>query len=56
MSLGGLARVEEEPGHGPPMPRMQMMAAGAMAEDASTEVAAGDLTVTRQVRAWFSIE
>jgi uncharacterized protein YggE len=56
VSLGGLARVEEEPGHGPPMPRIQMMAAGAMAEDASTEVAAGDLTVTRQVRAWFSIE
>jgi uncharacterized protein YggE len=56
VSLGGLVRVEEEPGHGPPMPRMQMMAAGAMAEDASTEVAAGDLTVTRQVRAWFSIE
>ena len=39
-----------------PMPRMQMMAAGAMAEDAPTEVAAGDLTVTRQVRAWFEIE
>ena len=33
-----------------------MMAAGAMAEDAPTEVAAGDLTVTRQVRAWFEIE
>jgi len=33
-----------------------MMAAGAMAEDARTEVAAGDLTVTRQVRAWFEIE
>ena len=39
-----------------PMPRMQMMAAAAMAEDAPTEVAAGDLTVTRQVRAWFAIE
>ena len=56
VSIAGLARVEEEPGHGPPMPRMQMMAAGAMAEDARTEVAAGDLTVTRQVRAWFEIE
>jgi uncharacterized protein len=56
VKLGGLARVEEEPGHGPPVPRMEMMAAGAMAKDASTEVAAGDLTVTRQVRAWFSIE
>ncbi len=56
VSIAGLARVEEEPGHGPPMPRMQMMAAGAMAEGAPTEVAAGDLTVTRQVRAWFEIE
>ena len=56
VTIAGLARVEEEPGHGPPMPRMQMMAAGAMAEDARTEVAAGDLTVTRQVRAWFEIE
>ena len=56
VTIEGLARVEEEPGHGPPMPRMQMMAAGAMAEGAPTEVAAGDLTVTRQVRAWFEIE
>jgi hypothetical protein len=56
VSLGGLVRVEEEPGGAVPMPRMRMMAASAMAEDASTEVAAGDLTVTRQVRAWFSIE
>jgi uncharacterized protein len=56
VSIAGLARVDEEPGHGPPMPRMQMMAAGAMAEGAPTEVAAGDLTVTRQVRAWFEIE
>jgi len=56
VKLGSLARVEEEPGHAPPMPRMEMMAAGAMAKDASTEVAAGDLTVTRQIRAWFSIE
>jgi uncharacterized protein YggE len=56
VTIDGLARVEEEPGHGPPMPRMQMMAAGAIAEGAPTEVAAGDLTVTRQVRAWFAIE
>ena len=56
VAIAGLARVEEEPGHGPPMPRMRMLAAGAMAEDAPTEVAAGDLTVTRQVRAWFTIE
>ena len=56
MTLGGLARVEEEQGGPVPMPRMRMMAAAEMAADAPTEVAAGDLTVTRQVRAWFSIE
>jgi len=56
VSLGGLDRIEEEAGGAVPMPRMQMMAAGAMAEGAPTEVAAGDLTVTRQVRAWFAIE
>jgi uncharacterized protein len=54
--LGSLARIEEEAGGAVPMPRMRMMAAAAMAEDAPTEVAAGDLTVTRQVRAWFAIE
>jgi uncharacterized protein len=54
VTLGGLARVEEEPTHGPPVPRMRMMAA-AVAEDAPTEVATGDLTVTRLVRAWFEI-
>ena len=56
VSLGGLDRIEEEAGGAVPMPRMQMMAAGAMAEGAPTDVAAGDLTVTRQVRAWFAIE
>ena len=56
VTLGGLARVEEEPTHGPPVPRMRMLAAGGMAADTPTEVAAGDLTVTRQVRAWFSID
>jgi uncharacterized protein len=55
VTLGGLTRVEEEPSHGPPVPRMRMMAAGAMAEDVPTEVAAGDLTVSRQIRAWFEI-
>jgi uncharacterized protein len=55
VTLGGLTRVEEEPSHGPPVPRMRMMAAGAMAEDAPTEVTAGDLTVSRQIRAWFEI-
>ena len=59
---GGVTLERPRPGrgggrrHGPPMPRMQMMAAGAMAEGAPTEVAAGDLTVTRQIRAWFAIE
>jgi uncharacterized protein YggE len=56
VSLGGLDRIEEEAGAAVPMPRMRMMATAAMAEDASTEVATGDLTVTRQVRAWFAIE
>lgn len=56
VTIAGLTKVEEEPGHRAPVPRMQMMAAGTMAEDAPTEVAAGDLTVTRQVRAWFEIE
>ena len=55
VTIGGIARVEEEPGSGPPIPRMRMMAAGAMAEGAPTEVAAGDLTVSRQIRAWFTI-
>ena len=55
VTLGTLERVEEEHGGPVPMPRMRMMAATPMAEDAPTEVAAGDLTVTRQVRAWFAI-
>jgi uncharacterized protein YggE len=56
VTLGGLARVEEEQGGPVPMPRMRMMAAAEIAADAPTEVAAGDLTVTRHVRAWFAIE
>jgi len=56
VSLGGLDQVEEEAGGAVPMPRMRMMAATAMSEEAPTEVAAGDLTVTRQVRARFAIE
>jgi hypothetical protein len=55
VTLGGLARVEEEQAGPVPMPRMRMMAAE-MAADAPTEVAAGDLTVTRQIRAWFDLE
>ena len=56
VTLGGLARVEEEQAGPVPMPRMRMMASAEMAADAPTEVAAGDLTVTRQIRAWFDLE
>jgi uncharacterized protein YggE len=53
--LGAVARIEEEADHGgSPMPRMRMLAAAESA-DASTEVATGDLTVTRRIRAWFEI-
>jgi uncharacterized protein len=55
VTLGGLMRVEEEAMHGPPVPRMRMLAAAGAVADAPTEVATGDLTVSRQVRAWFSI-
>ena len=56
VAIAGLTKVEEEPAHGPPVPRMRMMAAAEMAVGSPTEVAAGDLTVTRQVRAWFELE
>ena len=56
VTLGELARVEEEPSHAVPMPRTRMLAAAGAVAGAPTEVAAGDLTVTRQVRAWFAIE
>ena len=56
VTIGAVARIEEESElAGPPMPRMRMMAMSESA-DASTEVAAGDLTVARRVRAWFTIE
>jgi uncharacterized protein len=55
LTLGSVTRIEEEADGGfQPMPKlavMRMEAAGAV----PTEVAAGDLTVTRRVRAWFSI-
>ena len=55
VKLGDVARIEEEPDRGgPPMPKMRMMAMAESA-DAPTEVAAGDLTVTRRIRAWFVI-
>ena len=54
--LGAVARIEEEADDGgPPMPKMRMMAAMAESADASTEVATGDLTVTRRIRAWFDL-
>jgi uncharacterized protein len=56
VALGGWARLEEEADFGgPPMPKGRMMA---MSEstDVPTEVATGDLTVMRRIRAWFSIE
>lgn len=52
VKLGAVQRIEEDPGHEPPMSRMGMMAMSESA-DASTEVVAGDLTVTRHIRAWF---
>ena len=54
VSLGGLARIEEESAAGPPVPGMRMMAIAESA-DVPTEVAAGDLSVTRRIRAWFDI-
>jgi uncharacterized protein YggE len=56
VTLGSLVRVEEDPSHATPMPRMRMMASVEASADVPTEVAAGDLAVTRQVRAWFEIE
>jgi hypothetical protein len=56
VALGSVIRVEEEDGGIAPMPRMQAMAAVADSAGAPTEVAAGDLTVTRRVRVWFAID
>ena len=53
--LGAVARIEEADPTGSPVPRLRMMAMAESA-DVPTEVAAGDLTVTRRIRAWFSIE
>jgi hypothetical protein len=55
VTLGAVERIEEDPDRGgPPMARMGMMAMSESA-DASTEVVAGDLTVTRHIRARFAI-
>jgi uncharacterized protein YggE len=56
VKLGAVARIEEEADFGgPPMPKMRMMTAMAESADAGTEVATGDLTVTRRIRAWFEL-
>lgn len=54
VAVGGVVRIEEEPDHPSPMPRMGMLAAAGSA-DVHTEVVAGDVTVTRRIRAWFEI-
>ena len=54
VKLGAVQRIEEDPGHEPPMPKMRMMAMSESA-DASTEIVTGDLTVTRHIRAWFEL-
>ncbi len=56
VTLGPVARIEEEGARAAPMPRMPMLAAAGAVADAPTEVAAGDLTVTRHLRVWFAIE
>ena len=56
VTLGRLARIDEDAERGGlPMPSMRMMGAIAEAGDTSTEVAAGDLTVARSIRAWFEL-
>jgi uncharacterized protein len=56
LTLGEVLRVEEEAEYaGPPMPRLHMGAMAESAADVPTEVSAGDLTVTRRVRAWFDV-
>jgi uncharacterized protein len=56
VTLGAVARIEEEGPTGVgPLQRFRAMGAMAESADVSTEVAAGDLTVTRRIRAWFGI-
>ncbi|CAN5545926.1 SIMPL domain-containing protein [soil metagenome] len=54
--LGAVTRIEEETDQsGGPSPKFRMLAAAAESADVSTEVAAGELTVARRIRAWFLI-
>ena len=56
VKLGPVVRVEEEGPRGVgPLPRFSAMGAMAESADVPTEVAAGDLTVSRRIRAWFGI-
>lgn len=56
LTLGAILRVEEAAEFaGMPMPALRMGAIAESGADVPTEVSAGDLTVTRRVRAWFSI-
>lgn len=55
VELGAVARIEEEGMGGSPMPRFRAMGGMAESADAATEVAAGALTVSRRIRAWFEI-
>jgi hypothetical protein len=55
VTLGGVIRVEEAERMDAPRGMMRM-AAMAESADVPTEVAAGELTVRRAVRAWFAIE
>jgi uncharacterized protein len=54
VTLGGVIRVEETERMEFPQPRGRMVAMAESA-DVPTEVAAGELTVSRSVRAWFDV-
>ena len=56
VSLGAIRRIEEAEGWGGAPQPMFRMAAGAEGADASTEVVAGELRISRQVRVWFAID
>lgn len=55
VKLGAVARIEEAESGARPFPEIRAMAAMAEAADVATEVAPGELTVTRQLRIWFLI-
>lgn len=56
VTLGPVARIEEDADRAAiPMPRIRMMGAMAESADAGMDIVAGDLTVTRVIRAWFEL-